>query len=65
MFFGANYNEYFPIKNLYKALNTIRPDALLVQISPDQILDNFMIENLRTESDENGVKNMDVSSYMK
>ena len=28
--FGANYNEYFPIKNVYKALNIIKPDALLV-----------------------------------
>lgn len=28
--FGANYNEYFPIKNIYKALNIIKPDALLV-----------------------------------
>jgi len=41
--FGANYNERFPMKNLYKALNVIRPDALLVQLSPDILLSNFEI----------------------
>ena len=30
IFFGAKYDENFPIKNLYKALNLIKPDALLV-----------------------------------
>ena len=30
VFFGANFDEDFPIKNLYKALNVIKPDALLV-----------------------------------
>ena len=30
MFFGANYNDDFPVKNLYKALNVIKPDTVLV-----------------------------------
>jgi hypothetical protein len=30
IFFGAKYDSNFPIKNLYKALNLIKPDALLV-----------------------------------
>ena len=49
--FGANYNERFPMKNLYKALNVIRPDALLVQLSPDILLSNFEIQNLREQQE--------------
>ena len=30
VFFGANYEDHFPIKNLYKALTLFKPDALLV-----------------------------------
>lgn len=30
IFFGANYDDHFPIKNLYKALSSVKPDALLV-----------------------------------
>jgi hypothetical protein len=30
IFFGANYNEEFPAKNLYKALNVAKPDLVMV-----------------------------------
>ena len=60
LFFGANYDNYFPIKNLYKALNTIRPDALLLQIAPDTILDNFTIENKRSGDEQV----LDAESYV-
>jgi hypothetical protein len=30
VFFGANYSSNYPMKNLYKALNIIKPDTLLV-----------------------------------
>ena len=30
IFFGANYNENFPSKNLYKALNISKPDLVMV-----------------------------------
>jgi len=55
IFFGANYDESFPIKNLYKALNVIRPDALLVQLSPDLLLQNFEVDNLRGRKDDGQV----------
>jgi len=29
--FGANYNADFKLKNLYKALNLIKPDAVVIQ----------------------------------
>jgi len=39
--FGATYEQYFPIKNLYKALNVFKPDAVVVQLHPDLLLENF------------------------
>ena len=30
VFFGANYDDYFPIKNLYKAMTLFKPDAVLI-----------------------------------
>lgn len=36
--FGATYEQYFPIKNLYKALNIFKPDAVIVQLHPDLLL---------------------------
>lgn len=41
IFFGANFDDNFPSKNLYKALNVAKPDLVFVQISPDYLLDNF------------------------
>lgn len=35
MFFGANFDSGFPLKNLYKALNVVKPDTILVQLPPD------------------------------
>lgn len=51
VFFGANYLDSYPIKNLYKALNVFKPDALLVQMRPDLLLDNFKLESLRSGPD--------------
>lgn len=42
--FGANFDDDYPLKNLYKALNVVRPDALLLQISPDIAMKDFSIE---------------------
>ena len=41
IFFGANFDNEFPAKNLYKALNVARPDLVMVQMSPDFLLSNF------------------------
>ena len=30
IFFGANFNDAFPSKNLYKALNVSKPDLVMV-----------------------------------
>ena len=39
---GAQY-EFLPIKNVYQILNYSKPDVVLLQIKPDQLLDNFKI----------------------
>ena len=39
--FGANFDDDFPLKNLYKALNVVRPDTLLLQIRPDVAFQGF------------------------
>lgn len=47
--FGANYNADFPLKNLYKALNLCKPDAIVLQgTSPDSTIQNELnqISNL-------------------
>ena len=41
IFFGANFDNEFPAKNLYKALNVAKPDCVLVQLSPDYLLSSF------------------------
>jgi hypothetical protein len=38
---------------LYKALDTIKPDALLIQLRPDVLLKNFETSNLRTFLNKN------------
>ena len=41
IFFGANFNDNFPSKNLYKALNVAKPDLVMVQLSPEHLLTDF------------------------
>ena len=41
IFFGANFDNDYPAKNLYKALNVAKPDLVMVQMSPDYLLSNF------------------------
>lgn len=41
IFFGANLADGFPSKNLYKALNVAKPDLVMVQLSPDYLLNDF------------------------
>ena len=41
IFFGANFGEAFPSKNLYKALNVAKPDLVMVQLSPEYLLTDF------------------------
>ena len=41
IFFGANFNDNFPSKNLYKALNVAKPDLVMVQLSPEHLLNDF------------------------
>ena len=41
VFFGANFNDEFPSKNLYKALNLSKPDLVMVQLSPEYLLSDF------------------------
>jgi len=42
--FGAQFDEHFPIKNLYKALNVVKPDCLLLQLRPDTINEDFTLD---------------------
>ena len=39
---GAQY-EFLPIKNIFQILNYSKPDLVLLQIKPDQIMNNFKI----------------------
>lgn len=41
IFFGANFTNEFPAKNLYKALNVAKPDSVLVQMAPNYLLSKF------------------------
>jgi hypothetical protein len=40
IFVGAEYKE-FEVKNLYKSLNVIKPDLVIMQVRPDLVLDRF------------------------
>jgi hypothetical protein len=57
---GADYQN-FEEKNLYKSLNLIKPDAIVLQVRPDIVLDNF--KNYDEFSSDSVVKNED--TYMK
>ena len=37
---GADFEE-FKVKNLYKSLNVIKPDLVMMQVRPDLVLDKF------------------------
>jgi len=39
---GSQY-EFLPIKNIYQILSYSKPDVVLLQVKPDQILENFKI----------------------
>jgi hypothetical protein len=43
IYFGSDY-EGIPMKNIYKALNLVRPDIVLLQMRPDLLLDNFKFD---------------------
>ncbi len=40
IFLGADFKD-FEAKNLYKALNLVKPDVIVVQVRPDEILEGF------------------------
>ena len=40
IFVGADF-EGFEVKNLYKSLNLIKPDLIMMQVRPDLVLDRF------------------------
>ncbi len=40
IFVGADF-EKFEVKNLYKSLNLIKPDLIMMQVRPDLVLDRF------------------------
>ena len=63
VFFGPNFQgRSFPAKNLYKAMNVVRPDAVLVQMSPDLLLDEFQVW---PEVNEEGIWNFSQDKYLK
>lgn len=39
IFVGADY-ENFEVKNMYKSLNLVKPDVILLQVRPDLVLEN-------------------------
>ena len=40
IFVGADFED-FEVKNLYKSLNLIKPDLIMMQVRPDLVLDRF------------------------
>ena len=40
IFVGADFED-FEVKNLYKSLNLIKPDLIMMQVRPDLVLDKF------------------------
>jgi hypothetical protein len=40
IFVGADFEE-FEVINLYKSLNLIKPDLIMMQVRPDLVLDRF------------------------
>eukprot|EP00347_Sterkiella_histriomuscorum_P014480 403360714 len=58
LFLGADF-ENFELKNLYKTMNFFKPEIILVQVRPDQILDNFRLDlkvaKQQTQSDQNSI----------
>ena len=63
IFFGANFNETFPSKNLYKALNVSKPDLVMVQLSPDYLLSNFE-QRPHSHCSETNTWNFDSTKYL-
>ena len=53
IFVGADFED-FEVKNLYKSLNVIKPDLVMVQARPDLVLDKF-----RNYEDEVIIENRD------
>lgn len=47
---GADY-ENFEEKNIYKALNLVKPDAILLQVRPDLVLHKFKTFHQHTNTD--------------
>ncbi len=41
IFIGAEYEEEFEVKKLYKSLNVIKPDMVMIQVRPDLVLERF------------------------
>jgi hypothetical protein len=39
IFMAADFKE-FEVKNLYKSLNLVKPDVILMQVRPDSVLDS-------------------------
>ena len=40
IFIGADWKD-FELKNLYKSLNVIKPDLVMLQLRPDLVMDKF------------------------
>jgi hypothetical protein len=40
IFVGADYED-FEVKQLYKSLNVIKPDLVMLQVRPDLVVDRF------------------------
>ena len=41
VFVGADYEKGFEVKLLYKSLNVIKPDLVILQVRPDLVIDPF------------------------
>ena len=49
IFVGADFED-FEVKNLYKSLNLVKPDIVLLQLRPDLVFDASKFKNYETSN---------------
>ena len=56
LFFSSDFSK-LKMKNVYKALNLVKPDIILLQLRPDQVLSNFKTDLLKQDINKDWVLN--------
>ncbi|CDW83262.1 UNKNOWN [Stylonychia lemnae] len=62
LFVGADFED-FTLKNIYKSLNVFKPDLVLLQLRPDDVLNQFSTDLVKVNSETNEVQ-LDEEKYL-